>query len=362
MREWKDCRKILCVRADNMGDVIMSGPAIRAIKKFTGANITLLTSSMGAIITPFMNEVDEVISYNFPWVKHSDVANAKKCIELIQQLNNRMFDAAVIFTVYSQNPLPTALITYMAEIPIRVAYCRENPYGLLTHWLPDEEPYTFMLHQVQRDLTLVSSVGAAIEDDHLELHTDSITDVSLFQKLAGIAFNSEDNFIIVHPGVSEQKRKYPTELWINTIQQLHATTNAQIVITGAPNEKEEALKIQNACGAYCFNTCGLLNIAEVIALIKIAPLVISVNTGTVHIACAVKTPVVVLYAQTNPQHTPWKTPSVVLPFHVEKNLQSKNEVIKYVTNKLYKEYIPYPAPEEVVEAAISLLAQASVFV
>jgi lipopolysaccharide heptosyltransferase II len=362
MKELKDCKKILCIRADNMGDVIMSGPAIRAIKKFTGANITLLTSSMGAIITPFMDEIDETISYNFPWIKANSATDAKDCLQLILELQNRMFDAAIIFTVYSQNPLPTALITYMAEIPIRVSFCRENPYQLLTHWIPDEEPYTFIQHQVQRDLAIAEYMGADIEDDALQLYIDPNAEQSAFQKLASIGFDDAKCFVVVHPGVSDKKRKYPVELWADTIQQLHADTQAQVIITGAQHEREEAAQIQKACGSYCFIAAGFLSIIEVAALIKAAPLLISVNTGTVHIACAVKTPVVVLYAQTNPQHIPWKTPSVVLPFHVDKSLQSKNEVIKYVNNKIYRDYVDYPAPSEVAEAVKQLLTQTSMLV
>src|SRR5215213_11198584 len=160
MNAWANCKNILCIRADNMGDVIMSSPAIRAVKQGLGCRITLLTSSMGAGIAPYLPEVDEVITYDLPWVKTSNAFDPADFLGIIEKLKHYNFDAAIIFTVFSQNPLPAAMLAYLAGIPLRLAYCRENPYELLTHWVPDKEPYSFIKHQVERDLALVNSIGA----------------------------------------------------------------------------------------------------------------------------------------------------------------------------------------------------------
>ena len=89
-------------------------------------------------------------------------------------------------------------------------------------------------------------------------------------------------------------------------------------------------------------------------------LVISVNTSTVHIAAAFRKPVVDLYAQTNPQHTPWLTKNMVLFFSVPKNLKSKNEIIEFVNQSHYKHYVDYPSPAKVAEAALKLLGKSMV--
>jgi hypothetical protein len=69
MADQKGYRNVLCVRADNMGDVIMATPAFRALKETFGSSITLLTSKAGAIVAPHMDCIDDVIAFDLPWVK-----------------------------------------------------------------------------------------------------------------------------------------------------------------------------------------------------------------------------------------------------------------------------------------------------
>jgi ADP-heptose:LPS heptosyltransferase len=86
-----------------------------------------------------------------------------------------------------------------------------------------------------------------------------------------------------------------------------------------------------------------------------APLVISVNTGTVHIAAATQTPVIVLYALTNPQHTPWEVSSKVLFYSVNENLRSKNEIVRYVTEQIMDKNVQLPNPFQILEETEKLL-------
>ena len=352
---WKACKNILCIRADNMGDVIMSTPAFRALKETFGCRITLLTSTMGSLITPFIKEIDETIVFDLPWVKTNNAIQSKECFELIEKLKNYQFDAAIIFTVYSQNPLPSALLAYMANIPLRLAYCRENPYALLTDWVPDKEPYSFIQHQVKRDLNLVKSIGAVTNNEHLSICFNENVFETAKEKLKEIGFNQNKKFIIAHAGVSEIKREYPEAFWIDAINILQQQTDLQIVLTGTANEKPLTKRIQQATGENVFNAAGILNIEEFIAVIAHAELIISVNTATVHLAAALNKPVIVLYALTNPQHTPWLTKNIVLPFSVSEKLKSKNEVIEFVNQSYFNKHVDYPSPFTVAENVLMLI-------
>src|SRR5690606_19173117 len=143
----------------------MSTPAIVALKETFGCSISLLTSSMASAVAPYIPGVDHTIVWDVPWVKGTDPTCLTQFEDVITELKKHAFDAAVIFTVFSQSPLPTALMLTLAGIPNRLAYCRENPYHLLSHWVPEREPYTFVLHQTRRDLDLVKAIGASTIDE-----------------------------------------------------------------------------------------------------------------------------------------------------------------------------------------------------
>ncbi|MCF2488134.1 glycosyltransferase family 9 protein [Dyadobacter sp. CY347] len=347
-------QNILCIRADNMGDVIMSSPAIRALKETFGSRISLLTSKAGSLIVPYLDCIDDMIVSDLPWVQ-SKGSDSNALTANIDELRKRNFDAAVIFTVYSQSALPAAMLAYMANIPVRAAYARENPYQLLTHWLPDPEPYQHISHQVQRDLDLVAQFGASTSNDRLLLSIESAERASLHEKLSAENIDAAKPYIILHPGVSEKKREYPSEYWIEAGKRIAEKYDWQIFVTGSAAEKDLTERVSEGIGQHAVSVAGLLSVGEFAALIEDAQCVISVNTATIHIAAAMQTPQVVLYAQTNPQHTPWKSDYQLLPFSVPADLQSRNTIIKYVSDKLYAEYIPYPAPEMILSALKNLI-------
>jgi lipopolysaccharide heptosyltransferase II len=355
MSDWMGCKKILCVRPDNMGDLIMSAPAIRALKQTFGCSITLLTSSMAAGIVPFLPEIDDVLVFNAPWVKSTNEDGTGAFYDMIEQVKQKQFDAAVIFTVFSQNPLPSAMIAFLAGIPRRLAYCRENPYQLLTNWIPDKEPYDCIQHQVQRDLELVKRVGARTEEKRLHLKLQKNVWPNVSKKLGQIGLDTERPWLIFHAGVSEPKREYPKTLWAETGKQVVREMNYQVLLTGNNSEKSAAEFIKKGIGEDVFNAAGLFTLEEFILLIKRSPLVVSVNTSTAHIAAAVGTPIIVLYALSNPQHSPWMAKGRVLLYDIATELRSKNEVLRYVHEHVHPKAMGMVSPEEIVQSIREVL-------
>jgi len=349
-----DYKNILCIRADNMGDIIMSGPAIRALKQSFGAHITLLASPMGRPVTSLIPGIDETIVATLPWIPSGD-PSPTDFSSLIACLQAGHFDLAVIFTVYSQNPLPAALLCWQAGIPARAAYSRENPYSLLSHWLPDPEPYRLIRHQVERDLLLVRHLGADTTDQRLALRSDPDTTRHLDKKLDTLAIDRSNGWITLHPGVSEARREYPIRHWVQLARELHRQTRLPLLVTGGPAERERIDNLCRRCGKGVYPLAGSLTLPESAALIRGSRLLISVNTVAAHIAAAVDTPVLVLYAMTNPQHTPWQVRSQVFPFGVDKASWSRNEVIRYVCEQRQAHTLPCPSPEDIVTAALRLL-------
>lgn len=152
---WQHARNVLAVRLDGAGDLLMTTPALRALKESSvQRSVTLLTSTAGAVAARLVPGLDAIIEFDAPWMK-PDRADPACDRALINRLAEGSFDAAAIFTVYSQNPLPAAYLCYLAGIPRRLAHCRENPYQLLTEWVPESEPQQRVRHEVRRQLDLV---------------------------------------------------------------------------------------------------------------------------------------------------------------------------------------------------------------
>lgn len=338
-----------------MGDLIMSAPAIRALKKTFSANITVLTSSLASGIAPMIPEIDDLIIFDLPWVKTNVITDDGSLLSLIDQLKEREFDAAVIFTVFSQNPLPAAMIAYLACIPKRLAYCRENPYYLLTNWVPDKEPYSFIRHQVDRDVALVQHVNAHADDLRLSLNVPASAIDEVNDILHANNLDVGSKWAIFHAGVSEQKRAYPKALWANAARKLIDEAGYKILFTGARSDMELCASIVAQAGDNAYNVAGVFGLQQFAALIKKSPIVVSVNTGPVHIASAVGTPIVVLYAQTNPQHTPWMVDHRVLEFGVPVEQRSKNEVIQQLYKTVYKHSAIMPGATDIYNAVIELI-------
>jgi lipopolysaccharide heptosyltransferase II len=356
MNSWAVCKNILCIRLDNMGDLLMSGPAIAALKETFNCSITVLTSSMAKGIAPLMPYIDDVITFDVPWVKSDLTFTTDGFFKIIQKLKEKKFDAAVVFSVFSQNPLPAIMLTWLAEIPRRLAYCRENPYHLLTDWIPEQEPYNMIRHQVKRDLELVQKIGASVQNDSLQLKEMNEHWNSAKRKLEGTGLHLDKPWLVIHPGVSEKKRRYPEERWIEAGKNIISYLGYQILVTGSSNESSLTKNIAFSIGDGCFSCGGLFTLEEFVACIRHASLVVAVNTSTAHIAAATQTKIIVLYALTNPQHSPWKSRGKILPFTIPIELQSRNEILQFVNSVYFNESVPLPTPAEILSAAKALLS------
>jgi lipopolysaccharide heptosyltransferase II len=354
-KKWQEADSILCIRLDSLGDVLMSTPAFRALKETRpDRSITLLTSQSGASIARLIPEVANTITYDPPWMKASQLPIGNRSeFEMIGRLQRCGFDAAVIFTTFSQSPLPAAFMAHMAGIPLRLAHCRENPYHLLTNWVheTDHLGQAGIRHEVRRQLDLVASVGSRTTNEQLSLTIFPPVFEKVRQRLEQIHLDVKRPWIVVHPGSTAPSRRYPARSFGRMAQILCREHGFQIVFTGTEPEVEliESIRMMQSDS---FSLAGKLDIEEFSALIALAPLLVSNNTGPVHMAAALGTPVVDLYALTNPQHTPWQVPHRTLFYDVPCKFCYKS-----ICPLGHHDCLQRVSSESVVMAVIDLLAE-----
>jgi lipopolysaccharide heptosyltransferase II len=310
---WERFERLLCVRLDAMGDVLMTTPALRALKAARpDRHLALLTSSAGAEVAALLPEIDEVIAYDPPWMKATESrTDPAPDTAVIARLAAARFDAAAIFTVQSQSALPAALLCHLAAIPRRLAHSRDKPYGLLTEWVAEPEPDAPRRHETRRQLDLVAAVGVEPADERLSVRVPAEASRRVRAVLAALGIDARRPWLLVHPGASAPSRRYPAARWAEVVGLVSAATGWPVVWTGATNERSFVAGIVRAAGAGS-SLAGELSIAELAALVAIAPLVLTNNTGPAHLAAALGTPVVDVYAQTNAQHAPWRVANRVI--------------------------------------------------
>jgi len=354
---WRRARNILCVRLDAIGDVLMTQPAMRAMRAAVpGRRLTLLTSTAGRAIAPLLPEIDDVIAHDPPWMKPAQSRpDPTPDAALIEALRERDFDAAVIFTVHSQSPLPAALLCHLAGIPLRAAHCRENPYGLLTDWLPDSDaaPGAAIRHEVRRQIDLVESLGAlAKTDDRMRVRVSSEAKRAARVRLLRAGLDDAAPWALLHPGATAPSRRYPAPMFAAAASRLVRDHGWQVVVAGGRGDAQIVDELMAQMTSRAVHIDSGASIGELAALISLAPILIANNSAPMHIAAAVGTPVVALYALTNPQHTPWRVPARVLNHDVP--CRNCLRSVCPFGDQLCLRAVP---PDAVVSAALELFAE-----
>jgi len=314
---WRQARRVLAVRLDAAGDVLMTAPAIRALKASApGRSLALLTSSAGAAAAALIPEVDEVLVYDAPWMKAAPLRmTPANDLAAVEMLRRRAFDAAVIFSVYSQDPLPAAVYCYLARIPLRLAHARDKAYQLLTDPVPDPEPASFVRHEVQRQLDLVAAVGCRTDDERLAIRIGRAASSRAKTLVGELGLDAAARpWAVLHPGATAPSRRYPPKMFAAAADALISKHGWDLVIAGSASDRAVSDEVIGAMKEYAPSIVGRLDLEELAGLLSRSPMLIANNSAPAHVAAAVGTPVVSLYALTNPQHTPWGVPSRVL-FH-----------------------------------------------
>ncbi|RUR81799.1 glycosyltransferase family 9 protein [Chlorogloeopsis fritschii PCC 9212] len=291
---------ILVMRLDNIGDVIMTSPALRAIKEnLPDCRLTLMASPGGAQAATLLPWVDEVLPWRVLWQDLGKLDfNPEREWELIRTLQAGKFDAAIIFTSFSQSPHPAAFVCYLAGIPLRMGESKEFGQGVLTLELPaapDE------IHQVERNLRLIEAAGFEVIDRNLCIQ---IPETAQKEALALLSGNSEYQnsqfppYLLLNPWTSCQSRNYDSQRFAIAALQLAKATQMPVVVTGVEKDCDKSASLLAMLGDYAINLIGKTTLPQLAALIANAKLVLTNNTSTMHIADATRTPTVVMFAGT----------------------------------------------------------------
>lgn len=301
--------RVLAVRLDSDGDVLLTGPAVRALAA-TYDQVDLLVSGSGLQAAKLLPGVTETLRFDAPWSgAEPPPVSAESVLDLVAALVARRYQLAVVFTSFHQSPLPMALLARLAGIRRIVAVSEDYPGSLLDvrHKRPPG------LHEVEAALDLAEQAGAPlpVEDDGLLAVRRPLPPVPpAADRALGGASAWGPRSVVVHPGASVPARA-PRPEDARTMAARLADDGWDVLVTGSAAERELTAYV---AGDHATDLGGRTDLAQLAAVLEAAVCVVVGNTGPAHLAAAVGTPVVSLFAPVVPadRWAPYGVPRLVL--------------------------------------------------
>jgi ADP-heptose:LPS heptosyltransferase len=229
--------------------------------------------------------------------------------KLIRLLAERRFDAALVFSSFSQTPHTPGYVCYVAGIPLRAGESREFGGSTLSTELqgaPTE------MHQAERNLRLVEHLGFAARDRRLVVAIPDSARGRITSLVKEKGIDPDVPFILIHPGASAKARRYPAARF-GRVADLLTRGSWQVLVTGVEREAQLLEEVKQLAPSACY-LVGETTLPEYAALLECAALVICNDTLPMHLADAVRTPEVVLFSGTDyeEQWRPRTTPARLL--------------------------------------------------
>lgn len=277
-------RRVLVVRLDSVGDVLLGGPAIRAVAAH--AEVDLLCSPTGAPAGRLLPGVRRVHEWDCPWIGNPA---RPASIEAVDELNSIVStvrpDEAVILTSFHQSPLPLALLLRLAGIERLSGASVDYAGSLLDVRLRPGEDFPESQSEVTRALTIAAAAGYELPPgDDGRLAIRPAPDPA---PLVG-----REPYVVVHPGAAVPARAWPVAHHVAAVRAL-VDAGLRVVVTGSAGERGDTARV---AGEAAVDLGGRTDLAALAGVLGSADAVVVGNTGAAHLAAAVGTPVVSLFS------------------------------------------------------------------
>lgn len=282
--------RTLLARLDSVGDVLLTGPAVRAAA-VDSDHVVFLAGPRGRAGAELLPGVDEVLEYEAPWVVFDPPPLTGDGVHaLVKQIQDLRIDRALVFTSFHQSPLPMALILRMAGVPWIGAVSDDYPGSLLDlrHHVRDED-----LPEAERALSLSAAAGFTLPDgdDGALRVRHPLPDVT--------PLTGPSDYVVLHPGAAVPARRMSVARNHAVVRALVAAGH-RVVVTGGPDDTEIVEDAIGRDSGQVVNLSGVTDLRTLAGVLGGAEVVVCPNTGPAHLAAAVGTPVVSLFAPVVP--------------------------------------------------------------
>ena len=284
----KKGKRVLIVRLDKIGDVLLSTPVIKAMRE------ACPDSYIAFMVRPYAKEIlednpylNEVIVYD----KNGSQRGFLKNLSFIRSLRRKKFDIALILHPTTR----THLVVSSAGIPRRIGYNKKWGF-LLTTRVPHTKQYG-LKHEIDYALDILRYIGLEPKDKALYMPVNNRSEhkIDALFKESGISKN--DRCIAVNPGASCASKRWSADRFAKVANRLIEKCGAKIVVLAGEADKRFGDKVASLLEKNCVNLSGRTSVADVASVLRRVSLFVSNDSGPVHIACAVGTPVIAIFGR-----------------------------------------------------------------
>ena len=279
-------RNILLIRLSSLGDVVLTSPAIRAVRnKFTSARISMLVASQSAGLLTENPHLDEVIQFD----RHAKDKDTSEMVRLVRILRERQFDLIIDF----QRKFRTSLLGYLSGAKCRVGY--HQPNGILCSVrVPNSSG-----HAIDSYFALLHAVGIEARDRKLELFLPESDRTYARDIMARQGIDRDRLTIGLFPGAGWKLREWMPDRFAAIGDRLVRDFGAQVAVFGGAHERRLGNYVVDKMAERATSFAGNHQIRQLAALIERCNLFLTNDTGPMHIAAALRTPTVALFGPGN---------------------------------------------------------------
>jgi heptosyltransferase-2 len=295
--------KRVVVRGVNwVGDAVMTIPALRELRRvLPHAHITLATRSWAEGLFADADFLDDLLIYD------RRPRDLRAVARQTREWQRRRFDLALLF----QNAFEAALIAATARVPVRIGYATDGRRMLLTHALPlprwrDERHEVFYYLNLVAELELLLYGTSSVEErePQFALNISETRKAEAREFLLSQGLKKVGPLVAFCPGSTNSRAKrWPAGNYAALADRFTSETGANILLIGSPDELEVSLEVEERMQHRPIVLTGRTDLAQAVAVLSLADVLITNDTGPAHIAAALNRPTIVIFGPTDPRTT-----------------------------------------------------------
>lgn len=306
-----EIKKVLFMRIDGLGDVVMSTPAISRLREiFPISYITLLAASLSKDIVETIPTFDEIIYFDAPWIMKEQSGKLRNLFRCLRRIRAENFDLIIDLRGDFRNNV----FMYFCNAKYRIGFDHTGCDFLLTHVIPKGNNH----HMVSASLSLVNYLQHEnIEKIPLQLWISSADRdfADGFLKKNGIDCTAASDrlVVVIHPGAKWYGRRWKSQRYAAVADALIENYDARVILAGSPSDVEMTRDIARLMKHTPIEAAGKTSLRQFLALLEKSDLFIGLDSGPMHMAVAMGTRLVALFGPARPESVgPWGDKYIVV--------------------------------------------------